>query len=635
MADIAIEISAEDILYKAAQRAGVFWTSPTVGYVIYVESLFALEYRKTENGGATWGGAVNIKAGRTNSYDCWADWQTAGDAGTKIHIAYINATSDDIRYVYLDTGDDSVGGDNQIEACRGNGNVAASASRVNHHISITKTRGGNLAVAFRYADDLNTPFYSFYTSPDAAAWTSEASPWEDGSDYILLFPGNEADNQDVWATFWDASAGEISLKTYDDSGDSWSEQSISGSMGYNSLYLQMDGAIRLSDGHLIFAAWSEFDNGASDLMVWDIDGAGSIVAKTNVITNTAEYFQCSIFINQVNDDIYIAYLGGTVAEATVDALYKKSVDGGANWGGEVILSDDAMDDHRWISAGAMKAAWGGKFQPFWFDDDDNDLWTNSDNGVSIVAPIDYPISSSVIIGVKVTASRTWGAARTASVIVGALVTAARALASIRAASVIVGETVTATKGWGRAIASSVIVGEVVTASQAYVRIKSATVVVGEVVTASWGATWTRISSVIVGAKVTAPRVVALTRTASVIVGLVVTASRVLASIRAASVVIGEVVSASRSWGVVATASVIVGAKVTASRVRGAPRTASVIIGVKTTASKVFAATKTASVVIGTLVSADGWPGFIRFTLKTRDFAYTLKSRIFTFTLKVR
>lgn len=387
MADILIEAAAESLTLAVAKRSGIFWTSPTVGYVIYTDNFKDLKYNKTEDGGATWGGAVNIRTGNIVAFDCWADWQTEGDAGTKIHIAYCDTDTDDVRYVYLDTSIDAVGGEDQIEACLGTGSMNTTISIQYFLTSITKTRGGNLAVAFRYIDTAFASFYGFYTSPDATTWTSEASPWEGSSiDYIILFPGNEADNQDVWAAFWDQSASEISLKTYDDSGNSWSEQSISAGMEWSGSYLQMDGVIRLSDRHLIFAAWSKYDDATSDLMVWDINGAGSIVAKTNVITNTAEYFTVSVFVNQVNDDIYVAYVGGTAAGSDVKAFYQLSVNGGTNWGGQAALQADAEEDMRWISAGAMKAAWGGKFQPFWFDYDDKDLFTNTDNGISIAAP---------------------------------------------------------------------------------------------------------------------------------------------------------------------------------------------------------------------------------------------------------
>lgn len=387
MADILIEAAAQDVFSLTAQRAGVFWTSPTVGYVIYVNSVNDLKYRKTVNGGANWAAAVNIRTGAIVCYDCWADWQTAGDAGTKIHIAYMDSDSDDIRYVYLDTAIDTVGGDDQIEASQ-KADLDLAPSRTDLQMSITKTRGGNLAVAFRYVAGPAPVewFYMFYTSPDATTWTSKPSPWEAALDYIQLFPGNEADNQDVWAVFWDLDATEISLKTYDDSGNSWSEQLIAVNMTpQTTAFEQMGGQVRLSDGHLIFAAWSQYNNPASDLMTWDINGAGSIVAKTNILTDTPNYILASVFINQVNDDIYVAYIGGTAIATEVAAHYQKSVNGGANWGGQQAMQADAEDDERWISAGCMKAAWGGKFQPVWFNDDDNDLFTNSDNGISIAA----------------------------------------------------------------------------------------------------------------------------------------------------------------------------------------------------------------------------------------------------------
>ncbi len=383
MADVTIEGSLVSGLHFFAVRGGPFWTSPTVGYVVYTDSAYDLKYRKTADGGANWAAAVNIRTGTVQGYDCWADWQTAGDAGTKIHIAYMDTNSDDVRYVYLDTSDDSIGGDDQIEACQGNGIMYVHTS-MSSVVSITKTRGGNFVVTFKYEDSASALFFEFYTSPDGNTWTNETAPWEaDKWDLILLFPGNEADNQDAWATFWDRTADELSLKTYDDSGDSWSEQLISASMAEAVFYFQMDGQVRLSDGHLIFAAWNLFDNANADLMVWDINGAGSITAKTNVLTDAAEYIIVSVFINHINDDIYIAYVGGTAAQSLVKAFYQKSVDGGANWGGQQALQADAEDDERWISAGAMKAAWGGKFQPAWHNEDLHDLFTNSDNGISL------------------------------------------------------------------------------------------------------------------------------------------------------------------------------------------------------------------------------------------------------------
>ncbi len=388
MADKIVATDPDNVLYASSNRSGVFWTSPTVGYFIYSDSGDDLVYRKTNDGGNNWGSKNVLVTGFILSFDCWADWQTVGDAGTKINIAYIDIASNDVLYVYLDTNDDSFGID-LIEECQGTGSFQFLIDRSTHLVSITKTRGGNLAVAFRYKDSGSTVFYEFYTSPDGDTWTSKASPWEGNDDYILLFPGNEADNQYVWATFWDRSDEEISLKTFDNSGNSWSAgTSISGSMVSSTIYMQMDGAIRFSDGHLIFTAWNLYNNANADLIVWDINGEGSITAKTNVLTDSIGSFLASVFIDQKNDDIYVTYARGLV-HVNVTVYYKKSTDGGGNWAvlGELVMQVNAADDMRLISCGAVKVAWGGKFQPVWFNDDFNYLYTNTDNGITITAVV--------------------------------------------------------------------------------------------------------------------------------------------------------------------------------------------------------------------------------------------------------
>ena len=386
MADVQIDAAAHTSLYAIAARGGTFWTSPTVGYVIFVDTDNDLVYRKTADGGATWAAKNVLVTGTILSYDCWADWQTPGDAGTVIHIACIDADSDEVLYVSLDTSDDSEVIDT-IEACQGTGAFNTIVGRNYQNVSITKARGGNIGVSFHYRDTnaVETHFYGFYTSPDATTWTSKTNPRENELDYCLLFPGNEADNQDVWAIYWDDDADTISLKTFDNSGNSWSEQTISAAMVRYSAYLQMDGAIRLSDGHLIFAGWNDYDVATADLKVWDINGAASITAKTDVLTDSAESFLVSVFVNQANDDIYAAYAKGTAVGSEVAVFYKKSVDGGANWGGQTAMQADAEDDEKWISSGALRVASGGKFQPVWFNDDLLNLFTNTANGISIPA----------------------------------------------------------------------------------------------------------------------------------------------------------------------------------------------------------------------------------------------------------
>lgn len=389
MADIQIEAAAHTVLSDIAHRSGPFWISTTTAYVVYLDSGDDLVYQKTTDGGASWNGQVEISGSVNVGYDAWADWQTAGDTGTKIHIAYLDTTTDNIMYAYIDTSDDSTGTD-IVSAALGDGAIRDFNDRRLSKISITKSRANsgtsNICVAVIHLDAATGYGYGFFTSPDGDTWTSKNTPWEAvNADYILLFPGNEADGNDIWAVFLDNSATALSLKTFDNSGNTWAEQAISSGIAGPSVYYQFDGQVRLSDGHLILAAWNAFDSATADLLVWDINGAGSITAKTNIITDTAEYINCSVFINQVNDDIYVAYNGGTTFGSVIACLYKKSTDGGGTWGNGTAMQADAEDDERFVSAGAIKAANGGKFLPIWYNDDLDDLFCNTDNAVSIAA----------------------------------------------------------------------------------------------------------------------------------------------------------------------------------------------------------------------------------------------------------
>jgi len=394
--DVTIDAAAHTSSHLLANRGGVFWTSSTVGYIIYVDSDLDLVYSKTTDGGATWAAKNVLVTGSILSYDCWADWQTVGDAGTKIHIACLDSDTDDTLYVSLNINNAAEVID-KIADCAGTGAFDGSISRSHAGISITKARGGNIGVSFHYRDTnaVETHFYGFYTSPDGDIWTEKTAERESNLDHCLLFPGNEADNQDVWATYWDAATDEVSLKTFDNSENSWSEQLISNAMVEDASFLQMDGVIRLSDGHLILAAWNAYDVATADLKVWDINGAASITAKTNVLTDSDSSFLTSVFINQANGDIYVAYTIGTLPKSLVAVFYKKSTNGGANWGDQTAMQADEEDDQRWIGCGAAKDTWGGKFQPVWFNDDLNYIFTNTTNGITIDAVAAEPEISNV------------------------------------------------------------------------------------------------------------------------------------------------------------------------------------------------------------------------------------------------
>jgi len=378
-------------------RCGPFWTSEKTGYLIFKDNTSHLRYKKTTDGGATWD-LKTIYNDTIKIVDCWADWQTPADNGTNIHIAFIRAHAPSrISYVCLNTNGDTLDVESTVFIPI---TLGATVTWAYNLISITKSEGGNLCIAVHWYDAFGDDQYGFYTSPDGVTWTSKVHPFAD-TDLALLFSGNETDSNDIWCVYWDVTAHQISLKTYDNDGNSWSSQLIAANMEDTGLYLQMDGQIRLSDAHLILAAVNKFNDATTDIMVWDINGAGSITAKTNVITNEANTFAVSVFIDHNTDDIYITYFSGTSAESQVKCFYQKSTDGGATWGGEQAMQVDAEDDERWVSAGCIKPDWGGFFMPVWYNDDLGDLFCNTDNAIAFAGYKLFPVDQLLrVSGIK-------------------------------------------------------------------------------------------------------------------------------------------------------------------------------------------------------------------------------------------
>jgi hypothetical protein len=365
-------------LHLRALRLGPVWVDVNTAYIIYSQSGLDLVYQKTTDGGVTWGSSVTIHDGLAVKASVWYDRWTPGDSGTKIHLAYIDTDSDDVFYASLDTSDDSLSSEVVVFAGASftNGNWDAGV------VDVVRARGGNLYVGFW---GNGTGEFGFYRSTDEGDnWTSRAQLADgNAADGMLLMPGDEADDDDIWCIYWDRSANALSIKVYDDSGNSWAETSIATSMTDTNVYIQMSAAPRHRDNHVILVAWSELSAATADLKAWDIGGSGSITALANVVTDLDESAQVAVLINQQNDDIYVAYLKGGTWRATVDVVYKKSTDGGVTWGAEQSYSEAAAADLSALWAGISVGPGGGRFQPIFHHADDFELHVNLNNSVSV------------------------------------------------------------------------------------------------------------------------------------------------------------------------------------------------------------------------------------------------------------
>lgn len=310
-------------------------------YYFFIESsgeeLFC---SKSLNNGLTWRPVIAItSASQIDSFAVWFDQWTPGDAGTIIHIAYVDMTSDDVLYKQLQTSTDTLGSAISVFA---GASVVDDASNV----TLCKTKAGLITVVY----DLDGGLEKGAAKSDAlpvTTFTAIADPVEAAADYFLAAPGNYADTNDFDLIYWDRSATEITMKTYDDSGNSWSESAAIGtgmtSLAATTACPQFSIAVRASDSHLMMAAWTAADTANADLRVWDINGAASITELTNAVLNsTDDQALCGIGIDSTNDDLYVFYLGKSDGSETcytsLNCYYKVSTDGGTTWGSETLLS---------------------------------------------------------------------------------------------------------------------------------------------------------------------------------------------------------------------------------------------------------------------------------------------------------
>lgn len=403
---------------------GPVWTSSSVGYLFYTDNSPNLYYRKTTDGGATWGSAVTVASSGSVWPKCpaiWFDKWTPGDSGTKIHIAYTREVGGDKQvYRSLDTSSDSLSSEVTIST-----NAFADSNGDTCTIQICKARGGNLYVLMA-GGDFSGGYV--YRSVDAGVnWTSRNTGyWESDNDdapYMRLMPGNETDNQDMYLVFGDQSADEVSVKQYDDSANTWpTELSITtgvslGWLGY--FVCQIGVSIRHSDNHLIIAICNGVDSATADMLVYDLTNIGTKTAKTNVFSNSDDWGLADVVIDQNTDDIYVSWAGKNDGSQTwtssVTVYYSKSTDDGATWGTPVAYSTTARD-YRWLAGGvSTPGAAAGLFAPAMWDEDTSDLFVNAGNAVTLSAGSGSTVTSDVTSTAAVSTTNTSDVTSTAAI----------------------------------------------------------------------------------------------------------------------------------------------------------------------------------------------------------------------------
>ena len=341
---IVVPASSPTPSRQTGQSNHIVWVSSTVRYMVFIVSDNSdIYWSKSTDGGATWTPGALIKATTCIGLAVWFDKWNPGDTGTLIHIAYMESATSDVFYQALDTADDGL--DGEITVATPAGTLAASA---NTAITITKTEGGRIVIAYDGGAGGAGTFGCEKSDDYPPTGFTAIADVLDGSatDYYHFFPGNETDTNDFYALYWDRSAGELTLKTYDDSGNTWGESAAIGasltSIASSTVAPQFAGATRDTDGHLLAVWWTNADNANADLMFVDITTAASIGTPVKILDSADDQAGCALAIDTANDDLYVFYLGLTAgtdtAYTSMSVNYRVSADDGATWGNETTVT---------------------------------------------------------------------------------------------------------------------------------------------------------------------------------------------------------------------------------------------------------------------------------------------------------
>jgi hypothetical protein len=382
-AQVTIESAAqEDHEAFESTGAAVVFVSDQVGYVFYlglgsIADSGIPKYRKTTNGGASWGAAVAISS-QDDIEDIggiWYDRWTPGDScGTTIHIAYTE-TDGMSYYNSLDTSSDSLSGEVTVSPNLG------GFDQDDGHTSIVKATDGDL-----YIYVAGSSVQDVYKSTDGgSSWSSTSADTSaggflnDDSDQGNLMP---LSGGDVLLTWYDINASPtpaIYSRVLSAAGtwDGASATVATDIVYYTHAWSSTWGAsLYKSTGDIYLAVNDNPDQvdpktANTNIRAYFYDeSARSWSQETNVltVTGTTDWIRdVKVSIDENTGDVYVVYHQGRNGG---HFYYKKSTDGMTSWGSAIQLSSTG-DDYRVVRPNLMSDE---RLYAVWHDDDDLDIF---------------------------------------------------------------------------------------------------------------------------------------------------------------------------------------------------------------------------------------------------------------------
>ena len=315
--------------------AAVVFISDQVGYVFYLDPNSPVtvagipKYRKTTNGGTSWGSPVPIGSQQDieDIGGVWYDRWTPGDStGTTIYISYTE-TDGKVYFNALDTSDDTFDGEVAVSPDLGDYNQDDGDSY------ITKATDGDLYiyVAGTSVQDVYKSENGGTTWASTSADTGDGGFLDDDDDQGCLMP---LSGGDVLLTWYDATATNFYSRVLSAAG-SWDGSSATVATGipYNEhKHSSSWGASVYKSTGDIYLALNDNPHRATSTNIetyfYDED-ARSWSAKTNVISgSTSIVWDVKVAIDENAGAVYVVYHEG---QSSGHVYYKKSTDDMTTW----------------------------------------------------------------------------------------------------------------------------------------------------------------------------------------------------------------------------------------------------------------------------------------------------------------
>lgn len=352
---------------RYAHPSGPAWISTLVGASVFIDGNNDVVAVRTTDGGATHSAVIAAEAGTAGSIESFFDRRIPGDNGVLLHVVWVDNVLTSFRYqaFNIETGA-WVGSVVEIDGTA-SGAIGVSAC------FITKTRAGTFVAGWA-----NGTGSGCFRSDDGATWNSTGNPYEAHAiDLAMGMHCATSNSRDARILFGDASATEMTAKTFDDTAGTWSESGSIMTCHLGVTGLACDVTTDPSDGSSVVVGWNEFDTATADLKVSRVPAGASPTpaALADAVSNSAESGVAGVFVFP-DGTIWALFSSGTALHSLTTVKKAVSTDRGVSFGAPAAYSEAAEADVRVIRGGSVGLTQGGMAQPRWFENVANDLFVN-------------------------------------------------------------------------------------------------------------------------------------------------------------------------------------------------------------------------------------------------------------------